>query len=92
VVVRVTEAASPAAPVAGAFVDVRHGGALLGVVSCLPQASGSVCVLGGGGGGYDLRVGAPGFRSVERSVEVPGEGGACCPDVRTQQLDVALER
>jgi hypothetical protein len=73
-----------------AFVkDARNGG-------ILAQCSGSpaVCSVSGEHGTYELEIGAPGFRSVTRSISVSGtDAPKCsCPQVVTQNIDVTLVR
>ena len=74
--------------VAGAF--VRTSG-----TSDTPCAGGSAapCIVSGYAGRYQLDVGAPGFQTVHRTVDVTGKsasGCGTCPSVDTQQLDIVL--
>jgi hypothetical protein len=73
--------------IAGAF--VRASG-----TSELPCADGPSrpCIVSGYAGTYQLDIGAPGFQTVHRTVEVTGKSGGCgtCPSIDTQLLDIAL--
>ena len=52
---------------------------------------GTTCAVFGSAGTYQLDIGAPGFQTVHRTVEVQGTTPECgCPTVETTQLDVAL--
>ena len=85
---RVSSAAGGLVP--GLTVDLV--GLQSGSVQCVPEASSSRCPVPGERGTYELRIAAPGFRTVEITVEVPGtDGPPCtCPTVEAQQVDVAL--
>ena len=89
VLVRVADAAA-SGPVAGAFVEVRTSGVLLGTVGCQARSDVSECLVGGGAGTFDLRIGALGYQTVERTVVVPSVSAGCCHDVVTQTLEVNL--
>ena len=73
--------------VVGAFVKAAGYGDI-------PCAGGSAspCLVSGYAGTYQLDVGAPGFQTVHRTVEVTGHSAGCgtCAQVDTQRLDVAL--
>jgi len=74
--------------IAGAYVRVAGMGEI-------PCASGSApqCLVSGLAATYQLDIGAPGFQTVHRTVEVTGQGTygcGTCPSVDTQQLDIVL--
>ena len=82
---------------------VRTGASQSGVAGTFVRVSGAndgacggsagSCVVFGYAGTYQLDVGAPGFQTVHRTVEVTGKSAAgcgTCPSVNTQQLDIVL--
>jgi hypothetical protein len=85
-------------------VSVHTGTSQSGVVGAFVRASGTndipcaggsaaPCIVPGDAGTYQLDVGAPGFQTVHRTVDVTGKGAAgcgTCPSVDTQHLDIAL--
>ena len=61
-------------------------------VSC-QQSGPAICIVGGYRGGYKLDIGAPGFQSVQRTVQVSSTGqNGCgtCEIVSTQNVAVTL--
>lgn len=50
------------------------------------------CYIGGSGGTYELDIGAPGFQTIHRTVNVGAEAGQpCgCDRVNTETISVAL--
>jgi hypothetical protein len=70
----------------GAFVQVAGN-----TVPCSAGPA-TTCVIVGTSGTYALDIGAPGFQTVHRSVEVSGTNAGCntCGSVDTQHLAVAL--
>jgi hypothetical protein len=55
------------------------------------RSPGTTCAVYGSPGTYELDIGAPGFQTVHRSVDVPGTTPACgCSTVEAQHLDIAL--
>lgn len=74
--------------VPGAFVQMN---AQSGPEPCT-LSPGTTCDVPGGAGTYDLTIGAPGYETVHRTVDVPVERAAkCgCGSPETQHLDVAL--
>ncbi len=93
VIINVTARGTTGA-VNGAFLQVSGptlDGASTETIPCQAGLGGSVCVVGGYAGKYDLEVGAPGFQTTLRTVTVEGGGHRCgCYTVMTEQLDVAL--
>jgi hypothetical protein len=86
VVVTVRAGTSPAA-VPGAFVRVSN--------QEIPCTGGpfNPCIVSGYRGTYELDIGAPGFQTVHRTVQITGTDAVrCgpCPRVDTQQLDITL--
>jgi hypothetical protein len=81
--------ASSQSGVAGAFARTPSTSEL----SC---TGGSIapCAIPGYAGTYELDVGAPGFQTVHRTVQVSGgtrpAGCATCPTAETQRVDVVL--
>jgi hypothetical protein len=90
--VAVVISASPnGGPVSDAV--VRVSGAVSATVPCNVQATETLCMVWGTAGTYRLEVNAPGFQSVQRTVEVrEKEGGCGCVIVATQRVDVSLTR
>lgn len=75
----------------GAPVDslsMQASGPTLGVGPC----SGSVCIVAGYGGEYQLTISAPGYQSAHLDVTVhqPPPPKCGCPGVTTEQRTVAL--
>jgi hypothetical protein len=85
-----TLTAASGASISGAVVTVN--GASSATVPCFSQSSGTLCVVSGYAGAYNLSVAAPGFQSVLRTVVVSGESpsGCGCPSIDTQQISIAL--
>jgi hypothetical protein len=83
--VTITVTSTTGAVVAGAFIQES---ALNGPRQCTPT-TGSTCQVLGGAGKYELDIGAPGFQTVHRTVNVSSAGGCGCA-VNQQHLDVAL--
>jgi hypothetical protein len=85
VTITVTSSISGAS-VTGSF--VQNGPS--GPYSC-NGSPGTTCAVFGSAGTYQLDIGAPGFQTVHRSVDVPGTTPACgCSTVEAQHLDIAL--
>ena len=88
VAIQITVRASAAETgVAGTFVRVSGAGD-----GACGGSAGS-CVVFGYAGTYQLEIGAPGFQTVHRTVEVTGKsalGCGTCPSVNTQALDIVL--
>jgi hypothetical protein len=82
----VLNANNSTAAIPGAFVQV--GG---NTVPCT-QGSATACLIAGTSGAYELDIGAPGFQTVHRSVQVSGTSAGCgtCGSVDTQHLTVTL--
>ncbi|MEP6617945.1 MAG: hypothetical protein ABJE47_01470 [bacterium] len=75
-------------PIAGSFVQPTGGGQL----PCT-QAAESTCRVPGGGGTYELDIGAPGYQTVHRSVTVSStapDAPCGCHLADTKQISVAL--
>jgi hypothetical protein len=51
---------------------------------------GTTCTEYGYGGKYTIQIGAPGFQSVERTINVQDDGSSCCSLAVPGHLDVAL--
>jgi hypothetical protein len=89
----VTSAATSAPLSGGVFVNVLPGPGNQGVApaGCLQGATATCSVLGEGGS-YQLEIGAPGFQTVRRTVNVPERvAPKCgCSGADTQQVDIAL--
>lgn len=86
ITVSVTSSVS-AAGIEGAFVRAT------GYSTALPcsQTPGTTCSILGDAGNYALDIGAPGFQTVHRTVQVLGTTPRCgCPNIETQHLAVAL--
>jgi hypothetical protein len=73
--------------VAGAFVTTPSAGTL--PCTGAPIVS---CMIPGHKGSYELDIGAPGFKTVHRSVVVTGTDAGCgtCGSVDLQRVDVTL--
>lgn len=71
-------------PPAGVFVTVSNGEA-----SCNQDSPITNCIVLGGAGHYDLQIGAPGFQTVTKAVDVSQQGRCGCA-VNTVTLDVQL--
>jgi len=86
-VVLTVHASTSQVGITGAFVRVPG-------YSDMPCTGGAVspCIVSGYAGTYQLDIGAPGFQTVHRTVEVTGKSAGCgtCAQVDTQHLDVAL--
>lgn len=54
------------------------------------DAPGSTCTMFGYAGKYTVTVGAPGYQSVQRIVNVEDDGAPCCSLAVPGHLDVAL--
>jgi hypothetical protein len=73
--------------VAGAFVRVAGGTD----IACSGGQS-APCHVPGGAGTYQLDIGAPGFQTVHRTVQVQGTSAGCntCGSFDLQHVDVVL--
>jgi len=88
IAVNLTVRATSQNAIVGAFVRVSGQGN-----SPCTDGSVALCFVSGYAGTYELDIGAPGFQTVHRTVQVTGnDGPRCggCPRVDTQQLDIAL--
>jgi hypothetical protein len=83
-----------------ASVTAANGAQLTGVFTATSSGSNPcqagtpvMCLVPGGPGHYEFDVGAPGFKTVHRSVDVGGTGAGCntCGNVETQQIAVVLD-
>jgi hypothetical protein len=73
----------PALPIGEAFVESSIGGPS----SCIR----ATCTVMGTPGKYELNIGATGFQTTHRTVNVTGTNPRCgCPRVDVQHLNVAL--
>jgi hypothetical protein len=87
--INVTSAGS-GVPLSGVFVTVNNGGS----APCTADSTATGCtvIVPGGGGHYDLQIGATGFQTVTRSVDVsftePSDCG--CGSAETVTLNVQL--
>jgi hypothetical protein len=83
------DVAAAGGPVAGVFVDVT--GAVTGSAQCYVSGAVTSCSVPGTAGTYNLRIGAPGFETVVRTVTVPGTTPWCeCATVVTQHVELML--
>lgn len=71
----------------GAFVRVTGSSD----IPCTGGAA-SPCLIPGSAGTYQVDIGAPGFQTTHRSVDVAGDAAGCnsCGSVQMQHLDIAL--
>lgn len=83
---RVTSAAG--GPVPGLTVEFGGGRS----AQCSAEATLSRCSVLGGHGTYQLHLAAPGFRTADLTVAVPGSDAApcACPTMQPQEADVIL--
>jgi len=90
--IRVTvTTAVPSGAVAGVVVEVSPS--FPGSTTCTVDASVTVCTVLGGLGQYTLRVGAPGYQTVQTDVTVGGTTRACdCSIVSRRDVVVVLQR
>jgi hypothetical protein len=73
------------APPSGTVVHVS------GAVSTDVPCGSGTCIVPGTAGTYTLRLEAPGFATVERTVTVHGTSPACgCPTVDTEAVSLAV--
>ncbi len=87
--IRLSVTASGGGAVEGVVVTVS--GAARTTLPCRPEATASICSVGGYGGVYELEVKAPGFETQTRSVSVTGTMPDCsCPTTTPLSLDLVL--
>lgn len=69
---------------------VQVDGPIRGTIQC-GSTAGARCLIGGVSGTYSLTISAPGYATVQRTVQVPGTTPACgCATAETQTVDVTL--
>jgi hypothetical protein len=93
VVVHVTAGAA-AGPVDGAFIRTAGERTAAGPNTCRAETPATICTVPGHAGTYELEVGAPGFQTTRRTVNVPGTApeGCRCATVDTVLVNVSLLR
>jgi hypothetical protein len=90
IAIQLSVASTTGNPVSGVVVTVTSS-ATTNVISCVSSGPTS-CYVGGDPGMYQIDVSAPGFRSVQKTVQVSGSNPTACscssPD--TQNVTVTL--
>jgi hypothetical protein len=91
IAIQISVVSKAGGPVPGVLVELL--GTRSGTAPCNVESAVSQCYVPGLNGTYELRVSAPGFRTQDLSIVVPGaDGGRCgCSTVETQRVAAVLE-